>query len=91
MYISFECKILIQNENASQWDAYCPLVDRIPACTVAGGGVPAQGGVPARSVYLSDGVYLLRGVYLPRGRGCTCQGVPAQVIPPVDRQTSVKT
>ena len=44
------------NKNAFQWDAYHPLVDRIPACTVAEGvylpegrGVPAQGwGVPAQ-------------------------------------------
>ena len=51
------------NKNAFQWDAYRPFVDRIPACTVAGGG----GGVPAQ------------------------EGAPAQVLPPVDRQTRVKT
>ena len=46
------------NKNAFQWDAYRPLVDLIPACTVAGGGW--------------EGVYLPRGVYLPGG--CTCPG-----------------
>ena len=25
-----------KNKNAFQWDAYRPLVDRIPACTVQG-------------------------------------------------------
>ena len=31
------------NKNAFQWDAYRPLVDRVPAST-AQGGVSAQGG-----------------------------------------------
>ena len=36
------------NKNAFQWDAYRPLVDRIPACTAQEGvstqGVSVQGG-----------------------------------------------
>ena len=57
-------------KNAFQWDAYRPLIDHIPACTVAGGGYPpggctCPGGVPSK------------GVYLPGGR------VPAQVLPPM--------
>ena len=35
---------LINNKNAFQWDAYRPLIDRIPACTVAGGGGTCLGG-----------------------------------------------
>ena len=84
---------------------YRPLLNRIPACTVGGGGT-------ARGMYLPGGGGLCTcpgGVYLPR-RGCTCPGgctylggvpalgsVPALggtypgTIPPVDRQTSVKT
>ena len=64
----------LNDKNAFQWDAYRPLVDHIPACTVARfemyrgvylPGVPAQG-IPARGVYLPWGVlYLPRGVYLP--------------------------
>ena len=43
------------NKNAFQWDAYRPLVDRIPACTAQrGGGVPA-GGVPAQGVVPDQG------------------------------------
>ena len=30
---------IVNNKNAFQWDAYHPLVDRIPACTGQGGGV----------------------------------------------------
>ena len=30
-------KLKVDNKNAFQWDAYRPLVDRIPACTVQGG------------------------------------------------------
>ena len=46
-----------ENKNAFQWDAYRPLVDRIPAHTVRGvnlhrgylpGGVPAWGTPPPR-------------------------------------------
>ena len=71
------------NKNALQWDAYRPLVDRIPACTVAGGKVTAQGGVPAQGVYLPGGCTCL---------GSTCLGVPAQVLlPPVDKQSPMKT
>ena len=44
------------------------------------------GGVPARGVHLPQGVYLpggctCQGVYLPR------EGVPAQVLPSVNRMT----
>ena len=63
------------------------------------GGVPGPGGAPGtRGVHLvrgctwSWGVYLVlggapgtRGVYLVRG--CTWLGVPAQVLPPVNRMT----
>ena len=69
-------------KNAFQWDAYRPLIDRIPARTVAGGyllgGVPAggtcqgvylPGGVPARKAYLLGGAVYLSG-------GCTCLGTP---------------
>ena len=54
------------NKNAFQWDAYCPLVDCIPACTVQGvstqgvsaRGVSTQGDVcPGGGVSLSSGVY----------------------------------
>ena len=38
------CLVLIGNKNAFQREVYRPLIDRIPACTVAGRGVPAQGG-----------------------------------------------
>ena len=47
-------------------------------------GVPARGGVPAHWGYLPGGCVPAQGVYLPGG-------VPAQVLPPVDRQTRVKT
>ena len=46
------------HKNAFQWDAYRPLVDRIPACTVAG-GVPTWG------------CTCLGGCTCPGG-GCTC-------------------
>ena len=44
-------RVYSKNKNAFQWDAYRPLVDRIPAYTVQGaylnrGGVPAWG-IPA--------------------------------------------
>ena len=55
--------ILIVIKNAFQWDAYCPLVDRIPACTAQGVYLP--GGVPA-------GGCTFPGMYLPVG--CTCPG-----------------
>ena len=45
-----------QNKNEFQWDAYCPLVDRIPACTVQGRCLPRgclPGGVSAWGVYPS--------------------------------------
>ena len=67
------------NKNAFQWDAYRPLVDRIPACTAQKGvstqGVSAQGGV-----YPGGGVCPGRGNSMQWGRD-----------PPVDRQTPVKT
>ena len=44
---------LMLNKNAFQWDAYRPLVDRIPVCTVVGG------------VYLPRGVYLPKGGGVP--------------------------
>ena len=55
-------------------------------CTWSPGGcVPGPGG---REVHLVLGVYLvLGGVPGPRGGG----GVGVQVLPPVDRQTLVKT
>ena len=46
-------KLIQQNKIAFQWDAYCPLVERIPACTAEGGG--QGGGVPASGVYLLGG------------------------------------
>ena len=59
-----------RQKNAFQWDAYRPLVDRIPACTVQEGsaqGVSASG---------------------PGGCIPACNGAD---IPPVDKQTLVKT
>ena len=56
---------IFQNKNALQWDAYHPLVNHIPACTVAREGVPAWGVVPAQGVY--QGGVPAWGVYLPRG------------------------
>ena len=58
---------------------YLPRGD-VPARGLPARGVPAQGGACLGGVYLPRGVYLTRGV-----------GVPAQVLPPVDRQTRVKT
>ena len=82
---------IIHNKNAFQWGAYYPLVDRILACTMAGGyllGVYLSGGEPAWGVYLLEGVpargctcpgeYLL-GVYLP-GQCTSLGGVPAQGV-----------
>ena len=61
------------HKNAFQWDAYRPLVDRIPACTVAG-GVPAWG-----CTCLGGGCTCLGGgCTCPEG-GCICLGaVPAR-------------
>ena len=81
-----------RNKNAFQRDAYRPLVDRIPACTVAM-GVPAWGHVLTWGVYLPGGCTCPRGctspgVYLPGGVtawGCTCPGVPYQVPIPCER------
>ena len=52
----------LHNKNAFQWDAYRPLVDRIPPCTVRG----VEGGLPL----------VLWGVCLPLvlGRGVYAQG-----------------
>ena len=47
---------IFQNKNAFEWDAYHPLVDHIPTCTVAREGVPAWG-------------CTCLGVYLPGGWG----------------------
>ena len=71
--VSNLCLNLCVNKNAFQWDAYRPLVDRIPACTVAW-GCTCQGGV-----HTQRRVYLL-GVYLPGW--CTCQrwSVPVQRV-----------
>ena len=62
-------------------------------CTWSGGNAPGPGEYLPRGVYLvlgrgvpgPRGVNLVPGVYLVPG------GVPAQVLPPVDRQTDVKT
>ena len=66
-------------KNAFQWDAYRPLVDRIPACTVVRGCTCLGGNCPRGctcwGVYLPGGT-CLGGVYLPGG--CTCRGVPAK-------------
>ena len=63
----------LNDKNAFQWVAYRPLVDHIPACTVA------------RGVYLPGGYLpwgcICQGRYLPRW--CTCPGgVPARGVPP---------
>ena len=77
------------HKNAFQWDAYCPLVDRIPACTVPGGvpagGCTCPGDVPAQGWCTCQGVYLPRGEYL--SGGCTCRGgvTCPGTAPPVDR------
>ena len=34
-------RITMVDKNAFQWDGYRPLVDRIPACTAWGGGLPS--------------------------------------------------
>ena len=72
--------IILIHKNAFQWDAYRPLVDRIPACTahvegVCPGGVYLPGGTYPREVYLpggvpgpgGGGVPAQGGVYLPGG------------------------
>ena len=51
--------------NAFQWDAYRPLVDRIPACTVQEGCLPRGECLPG-------------GGCLPRGRCLPRRGVSAQ-------------
>ena len=67
---------VIENKNAFQWDAYRPLVDRIPACIVQG-AVSAQGGVCTGGVSARGwDVYPI----MQWGRH-----------PPADRQTPVKT
>ena len=61
----------ILNKNAFQWDAYRPLVDRIPACTVQAGCLPREGlprGVSAREVS-AWGECLPRGVCIPACNG----------------------
>ena len=78
-------KLNLKYKNAFQWDAYRPLVDRIPACTGQGGVYPSMhwaGGVSQHAL----------GACLPRGNGGVCRGVvDERQTPPVDRQTSVKT
>ena len=66
-------KIQTENKNTFQSDAYCPLVDSIPACTVAG-GVYLPGGIPAWAVYLP-------GVCTCLGSVPACGGVPAWGVP----------
>ena len=56
------------NKNAFQWDAYRPLFDRIPACTVQ--GVSAQGGVCLGGC--------LPGGCLPMGVSAQGEGVSTQ-------------
>ena len=58
-----------RNKNAFQWDAYRPLVDRIPACTV-------QRGVWPR-VCLPRGVYpsMQWGRHPPCGQTDTCENI----------------
>ena len=76
------------NKNAFQWDAYRPLVDRIPARTGQGGCVSQH--ALGRGVCVSQ--YAL-------GKGGVCLGVSPQGVsagggvadlPPVDRQTPMK-
>ena len=68
----------IMNKIAFQWDAYRPLVDRIPACTVQRGCTWLWGVyLPGRGLYLPRGT--CQGVYLPGWGvyllgGCTCWG-----------------
>ena len=87
------------DKNAFQWDAYRPLVDRIPACT-AQGVVSAQRGVSDQGLFAQEGCLPGGGVCpgggcLP-GRGGVCPGGAVSQhamgqTPPVDRQTPVKT
>ena len=69
--LSTKRTVSINNKNAFQWDAYRPLVDRIAACTVAGGYTcpggtcPGGGGIPAQWVPAQGGV---------NAWGCTCLG-----------------
>ena len=82
----------IVNKNAFQWDAYHPLVDHIPASTVAGGTCPEWyllGAVPGGWVYLAGGVPAQGGVPardVP-DFGCTCWGCTCQRGSPCDRMT----
>ena len=65
-----------KHKNAFEWDADRPLVDRIPACTVEGGVYPRGGSAQGKG-----------GVCLGEGVSQHAMGQ----IPPVDRQTPVKT
>ena len=92
------------NKNAFQWDAYRTLVGVPAQGGVPAGGCTCLG-VPAQVVFLPAG-YLPEG-YLPGGCNCPGgvpawvvylprrvympSGVPAQVLPPVNRITGVKT
>ena len=56
------------------------------------GGVPGPGGCTwSRGCSWSWGVYLVLGGHLVLGGVSGPRRVPAQVLPPVDRQTRVKT
>ena len=68
-----------------------------------GGGVPDRGVyLPRKGVYLSGGLYVCRGctclggsvtvwgMYLPRGYLPLVRGVPAQVLPPVNRMADTQ-
>ena len=65
--------VSISKKNAFQWDAYHPLVDRIPACTGQGGVCPGEGCLP-RGVS-AWGVACLG---LSAGGGCLCPLCPVQ-------------
>ena len=67
----------ISHKYAFQWDAYCPLVSRMPAWRVGGGGVCQRG--------------CLLGGRLTGVTGCLPRGGGVSATPLVDRQTPVKT
>ena len=71
MILDYECKRCLitdacENKYAFQWDAYRPLVDRIPACTAQGGICPRGGGAARGGGCLPKGS--LSGGGLPRPR-----------------------
>ena len=83
----------LRNKNAFQWDAYHPLVDRIPACTAKGRGLYpsmhwARGcvsqhalgrGVSALGVSAQGGC-LPGGVCLWSQRGCLPRALPGRGV-----------